>query len=769
MVQKNLEKDIDWARKLQEQEEAQRLKDEEKAKKKEEKERQKAEKGPGMLSKLWKKLKGSADLTLDNLRRAFPKLSAVDAERLFDDIQDAQDSAEVLATLQFANRMLAGHGVEGMRAEGVTLGQPYNDQVALYVNMGDDSAQTLLFGTEDGRWYLMSYADFEGQQGSQESQERHAAREAFIHQNPDGISVEMFEDDTLCLVHQAADLEDAELMAQEWEASGIPEADTPPSLEFEEFEENNMIPASIRYHGARYELVEAKVQGWFGFQQDPKTLTEMWINAHKDADVVGAVDEAFGLSGMKSTEANPLREKIMQVAAIPTEMAMTAISKAFAKASRLPNPSMASQLDKYGVSINLIDDSIGVVGAAALLQALGKDASQYVAAAKDAMEEWVASYGELSAKSDKVKTIDPIKLTQQFNDAIDSALQKSTKDVEKRLQALKPAGEAKAASSERIMYRGAVYVRTAVSYWFGMDDEMEQHMGIDEIELPDGVPELSAADQEKLRESYRDKLRSYAPDPEFFLDVVKSAVDRALTAMYEEAGATPSKHYLIKNIGDDYAHEEWFGFIGGVPEYNFKDEYGPELEADLGMSEEDIWSVLDNAADEGATAEADALEEAVYDAFKQAKADILEEAKEMASMSDEDEDDVYEDPRQTKLKFEGRAKSRRVRHAAPAGYVVEMFEERRDPEEPEDYEQLQYAEPQHYDTIADIARDWTKGNWEGLWREDIAEMTDGVAIYSYLDEDYHLPYDRHYQLFITREDGQPLSEDEYDQIDKAFS
>ena len=100
------------------------------------------------------------DVTFENLRRAFPRLSAQDAERIVDDIADAETPGEIDVTMAFVDRILGGMGVEGMRAEGISLGHPYDDTVALYINVGEAEDPTVLYDTQEKSWHIGSHAGF---------------------------------------------------------------------------------------------------------------------------------------------------------------------------------------------------------------------------------------------------------------------------------------------------------------------------------------------------------------------------------------------------------------------------------------------------------------------------------------------------------------------------------------------------------------------------------------------------------------------------------
>lgn len=66
------------------------------------------------------------------------------------------DTDDVLKT---ANKILGGHGVEAVRAEGA-WDSYYVDIVALYVNMGDTYVATLIYDIDKNRWWITSWGDW---------------------------------------------------------------------------------------------------------------------------------------------------------------------------------------------------------------------------------------------------------------------------------------------------------------------------------------------------------------------------------------------------------------------------------------------------------------------------------------------------------------------------------------------------------------------------------------------------------------------------------
>jgi hypothetical protein len=61
--------------------------------------------------------------------------------------------------LKIANKILDGHGIEPVRAEGV-WDRYYGDVIALYVNMGDTYESTLVYDVDKNRWWITSWGDW---------------------------------------------------------------------------------------------------------------------------------------------------------------------------------------------------------------------------------------------------------------------------------------------------------------------------------------------------------------------------------------------------------------------------------------------------------------------------------------------------------------------------------------------------------------------------------------------------------------------------------
>lgn len=64
------------------------------------------------------------------------------------------------ATMRYANKLMNGHGVEGLRDENAWVDKYFYDIIAVYVNKGDTYDTTLLYDTEHDRYLITSWGDF---------------------------------------------------------------------------------------------------------------------------------------------------------------------------------------------------------------------------------------------------------------------------------------------------------------------------------------------------------------------------------------------------------------------------------------------------------------------------------------------------------------------------------------------------------------------------------------------------------------------------------
>ena len=75
-------------------------------------------------------------------------------------IKIAMIEKEPDTVLGFANRVMNGHGVEAIRSEYAWIDGYYQNTVALYVNMGDTYAPTVLYDTAKNTFYVTSWGDW---------------------------------------------------------------------------------------------------------------------------------------------------------------------------------------------------------------------------------------------------------------------------------------------------------------------------------------------------------------------------------------------------------------------------------------------------------------------------------------------------------------------------------------------------------------------------------------------------------------------------------
>lgn len=75
-------------------------------------------------------------------------------------IQNSYLIADVDKRLERINEILGGHGIEPIRHESAWVSQYYQDIIALYVNMGDTYSDTIVYDTEQGRFYNCSWGSW---------------------------------------------------------------------------------------------------------------------------------------------------------------------------------------------------------------------------------------------------------------------------------------------------------------------------------------------------------------------------------------------------------------------------------------------------------------------------------------------------------------------------------------------------------------------------------------------------------------------------------
>jgi|FLYN01.1.fsa_nt_gi hypothetical protein len=100
--------------------------------------------------------------TAKEISRAFPQISEEDARELARLMRDtAGGEEEVEDTLEYANTLLRGFGVESLRAEvGPIPGGYWRESQAAFVNMGDPYEATILHDNMKGEYAITSWGDW---------------------------------------------------------------------------------------------------------------------------------------------------------------------------------------------------------------------------------------------------------------------------------------------------------------------------------------------------------------------------------------------------------------------------------------------------------------------------------------------------------------------------------------------------------------------------------------------------------------------------------
>lgn len=96
------------------------------------------------------------------LKAAFPGLSDAVVRGLIKDFNHAiSEGPELIErALQAASELIGGFGVEALQPENAHVDEYWFSTVALYVNMGDAYAKTILYDTENGTFEIGSWGDF---------------------------------------------------------------------------------------------------------------------------------------------------------------------------------------------------------------------------------------------------------------------------------------------------------------------------------------------------------------------------------------------------------------------------------------------------------------------------------------------------------------------------------------------------------------------------------------------------------------------------------
>ncbi len=105
-------------------------------------------------------LKTLLDRFGDYLEHDYGDEARAQAKRIREALVDWREGDESTdGVLKIADKILQGHGVEAIRAEGARDSY-YMDTVALYVNMGDTYAATLIYDVPRDRWWVTTWGDW---------------------------------------------------------------------------------------------------------------------------------------------------------------------------------------------------------------------------------------------------------------------------------------------------------------------------------------------------------------------------------------------------------------------------------------------------------------------------------------------------------------------------------------------------------------------------------------------------------------------------------
>ena len=75
-------------------------------------------------------------------------------------IIDNIDSSRVEDAMQEINDLLGGYGVESISDEQIYVSKFWFNTIAIYVNMGDTYATTILYDTQSNKFDCTTYGDF---------------------------------------------------------------------------------------------------------------------------------------------------------------------------------------------------------------------------------------------------------------------------------------------------------------------------------------------------------------------------------------------------------------------------------------------------------------------------------------------------------------------------------------------------------------------------------------------------------------------------------
>ncbi len=98
-----------------------------------------------------------------DLLKDFPKIGQDKADELAKRLKEAlvsEDEDAIDDAMDFANEVLDGNGVEGVKGEGADVDKYWRDTILLYVNQGDTYDTTVMYDTENEEFVIGSWGDF---------------------------------------------------------------------------------------------------------------------------------------------------------------------------------------------------------------------------------------------------------------------------------------------------------------------------------------------------------------------------------------------------------------------------------------------------------------------------------------------------------------------------------------------------------------------------------------------------------------------------------
>lgn len=88
------------------------------------------------------------------------KIDAKVAKEIISIIKSSTGGRSAEAAMAKIDKLIEGYGVESLQPENAHVNSFWLSTVALYVNMGDTYTATIIYDTENKKWYLTTWGDF---------------------------------------------------------------------------------------------------------------------------------------------------------------------------------------------------------------------------------------------------------------------------------------------------------------------------------------------------------------------------------------------------------------------------------------------------------------------------------------------------------------------------------------------------------------------------------------------------------------------------------